>query len=213
MGIHGQAGRNMISQKTVGRLSLYRRLLANLQADGATSIYSYQLAELAGGTAAQVRRDLMVVGYAGNTKRGYDVADLAKSIGSYLDDPAGQRVCLMGVGNLGRALLAFFSGRRRLLSIVAAFDIDPEKVDRVIHGCRCHGVNRIPEVVKAEGITVGIIAVPAAHAQDTADLLVRAGLKGLLNFAPTPLHVPEDVYIEDIDMTMSLEKVAFFARL
>jgi redox-sensing transcriptional repressor len=202
----------MTSEKTIGRLSMYRRLLANLHAEGVASVYSHQLAAMAGGTAAQVRRDLMVVGYSGSPKRGYDVVELAGSIGRFLDDPRGQQCALVGVGNLGRAILAFFSGRRRLLSIVATFDSDPYKVDRVIHGCRCYAVDALPQVAAEQRITVGIITVPAPSAQAVAEVMVRAGLRGILNFAPTPLRVPPGIYIEDIDMTMSLEKVAFFAR-
>lgn len=202
----------MTSEKTIGRLSLYRRLLANLKAEGVASVYSHQLAAMAGGTAAQVRRDLMGVGSSGSPKRGYDVAALAESIAGFLDDPAGQQCALVGAGNLGRAILAYFAGRRRLLSIVAAFDSDPAKVNRVIHGCPCHPVAALAEVAGERKISVGIITVPAGGAQPVADAMVAAGLRGILNFAPTPIRAPAGVYIDDIDMTMSLETVAFFAR-
>ena len=127
-----------ISDKSVERLSLYRRLLMIQLTQGADNVFSHELAALAGSTAAQVRRDLMVVGCSGSPSRGYNVRELMEAIGAFLDAPAGQRVALVGVGNLGRAILAFFGGRRPKLSIVAAFDVDPLKVDRVIHGCRCH---------------------------------------------------------------------------
>ncbi len=201
-----------VSEKNLGRLSLYRRLLNRLQAEGIRNIYSHELARMAGGTAAQVRRDLMAVGSLGSPKRGYSVRELIESIGIFLDAPHGEGAAIVGVGNLGRAIMAYFAGRRPRLSIVAAFDSDPSKVNRVIHGCRCYPVEDIERVVREEGVNVAIITVPAREAQATAETLVRAGVRGLLNFAPVPLRVGPDVYVEDIDMTMALEKVAYFAR-
>jgi redox-sensing transcriptional repressor len=201
----------LVSQKTIGRLSLYRRLLTNT-ADEARYIFSHKLASLAGFTAAQVRRDLMEIGYTGSTTRGYDRAELAGAIGKFLDDPHGTQVALVGIGNIGRAILAYFAGRRPKLAIVAAFDIDPAKTGRVIHGCRCYLLSELPQVAAELDITVGITAVPASAAQDVADALVAAGVTGILNFAPHRLRVPPDVYVEDVDMTTSLEKAAYFSR-
>jgi redox-sensing transcriptional repressor len=130
----------MISDKTIGRLSLYRRAVDKLLADGRTHVYSHDIASVCGVTSAQVRRDLMPTGYSGSPKKGYSIPGLIQSIGSVLDDPEEQKVALVGVGNLGRAILAYFTGRRPNLSIVAAFDRDPNKVNRVIHGCRCYPV-------------------------------------------------------------------------
>jgi redox-sensing transcriptional repressor len=201
-----------VSEKTIGRLSLYRRLLSSLQSDAVSHVHSHQLAALAGGTAAQVRRDMMAVGYTGSPKTGYDVCELAQSIAEFLDAPQGQGVALIGVGNLGRAILAYFSGRRPHLSILAAFDADAYKVNRVIHGCHCYPMQEMPEIIAAQNIRTAILAVPAAEAQTVAQTLVRAGVRGILNFAPMRLRLPKDVYVEDIDMTMSLEKVAYFSR-
>ena len=200
------------SEPTVGRLCLYRALLARLERDGVESVYSHQLATLAGGAASRVRRDLMAVGYDGSPTRGYVVSELLVSIGRFLDAPAREGVALVGVGNLGRALMAFFSGRRPNLAIVAAFDSDPDKAGRVIHGCRCHGMDGLAEVVRGSAIRVAILSVPAAEAQGVADMLIRAGVRGLLNFAPVRLRVPADVFVENMDMAVSLEKVAYFAR-
>jgi len=201
-----------VSQRNVGRLSLYRRLLNQLDAEGARAVYSHELARMAGGTAAQVRRDLMAVGSFGSPKRGYDVKELITHIGEFLDAPGGEGAALVGIGNLGRAIMAYFAGRRPKLAIVAAFDNDPARVNRVIHGCRSYPTGEMEGVIAREGIRMAIITVPAADAQATADALVAAGVKGILNFAPVRLGVPAGVYVEDIDMTMSLEKVAFFAR-
>lgn len=201
----------MVSDKVIGRLSLYRRLLTSLH-DGPQYLFSHELASLVGVSAAQVRRDIMHIGYSGNPNRGYDVAELVKSIEIFIDPKELQFAALVGVGNLGRAILAYFSGRRPKLSIIAAFDIDPARYDRVVHGCQCYAMENLDYIVSQTGINVGIITVPATEAQKVTDMLLNAGVKGILNFAPHPLHVSPDVYVEDIDMTMSLEKVAYFAR-
>jgi redox-sensing transcriptional repressor len=202
----------VIPDKTIGRLSLYRRLLNRLHSEGTRFVYSHQLAALARVTPAQVRRDIMSIGYSGNPNRGYDVLELTESIGQSLDDPQGQKVALVGVGNLGRAILNYFSGRRPRLAIVAAFDNDLRKCDRVVQGCRCYNIEQLPEIVREQGITVGAIAVPATEAQQVSNILVQVGIRGILNFAPVRLHAPANVYVEDFDMTTALEKVAYFAR-
>lgn len=201
-----------VAEQTVGRLSLYRRILERLAAEGAATVCSHELARMARFTAAQVRRDLMSVAATGRPRHGYDVSDLIKAIDNRLDSPVGQRLALIGVGNLGRALLAFFSGRRPKLHLVAAFDDNPEKAGRVLHGCRVYSTVQFADVVASEDISVAILAVPAAAAQKVADLCVQAGVRGILNFAPVRLRVPENVYVLDVDLTTSLEKVAFFAR-
>lgn len=201
-----------ISDKTIGRLSLYRHLLHILGAEGVRHVYSHQLAAVAGASAAQVRRDLMTMRYSGNPARGYDVGGLIDAIGRFLDAPTGEGVALVGVGNLGRAILAYFQGRRPHLAIVAAFDRDPQKVNRVIQGCRCYPVSELAAVVRERGIRVAILTVPAEEAQKTAGELMHAGVRGIINFAPVRLRVLPHVFVEDIDFAMSLEKVAYFAR-
>jgi redox-sensing transcriptional repressor len=203
---------NSVSEKTIGRLSLYRRLLDGLLSEGKHSVYSHELARMAKVSAAQVRRDVMGLGYSGSPVHGYDCRELTKCISRLLDPPKRQNAALIGVGNLGRALLAYFSGRRPNLSIVAAFDNDPVKANRVINGCMCYPVEQIAEIVEKLKVEIGIIAVPASEAQRMAETCVKAGMKGLLNFAPTPLHLPPGVYASDIDLTIALEKVAFFTR-
>lgn len=202
----------MDSPKTIARLSLYRRLLSDCRAEQIERVYSHELARRAGVSAAQVRRDIMALGYSGTPNTGYDVQALAENISVHLDAPEGQQVAMVGIGNLGRAVLAYFSGRRAKLKIVAAFDTDPQKTGRVIHGCRCYDIDEIPRVMPDEDISVGIVTVPSAAAQDIADLLVRSGVQGLLNFAPVPLKVPKNVYVEHMDMAIALDKVAFFAN-
>jgi redox-sensing transcriptional repressor len=202
-----------LTEPQIGRLSLYRRLLQGRQASDGNTIFSHDLAALCGTTAAQVRRDLMTIGFVGSPARGYDVAQLIEAVSRYLDAPGGQTAVLVGVGNLGRAILDYFAARRPNLTIVAGFDVDPHKVDRVLHGVRIYSLDRLAEIVRAHGVTLGVITVPATVAQQTAETMLRAGIRAFLNFAPVPLRLPQRTYVEDMDITTSMEKAAIFGRV
>ncbi len=201
-----------MSVKTIGRLSIYRRVLERLKREGTPSVHSHQLAVKTGASAAQVRRDLMSVGYEGSPKRGYDVSKLLTSLCEFLDGEETAQVVLAGVGHMGQALLAYFGEGRDRISFCAAFDIDPEKTGRVIRGCRCYAMDEMPQVLAAPGLKIGVITVPASAAQAVADRMVECGVSGILNFSPAALRVPPGVYLEDVDLGVALEKVAFFAR-
>jgi redox-sensing transcriptional repressor len=202
---------NETSEKSIERLILYRSLLLQANPESEDGIFSHQIARMAGFTPAQVRRDLMQVGYTGSPAHGYDRGRLIQSIGALVDPPEKREVALAGIGLIGRAILAYFQGRASLLEITAAFDVDPEKTDRVIHGTRCHPASRLPGIVRERGILTGILCVPAAAAQSVADAFVEGGVRGILNYAPTRLLVPRDVYVENRDMIMAVEKVVYFS--
>ena len=201
-----------IPVQTIGRLSLYRRLLLDLSAGGMRQIYSHQLASAAVATPAQVRRDLMVIGFTGSPRRGYAVEELIAAVNAVLAQSVETSVALVGVGNLGRAILAYYTNRQPWVRFVAAFDRDPDKVNRIIHGCRVHAVDQVEDVLGREGIRAAVIAVPAAEAQRVADRLVLAGVRSFLNFAPVRLHLPTGAYVDDMDMTTALDRVAYYAR-
>jgi redox-sensing transcriptional repressor len=201
-----------VPYRTIGRLTLYWRTLRDLASEGNTYIYSHDLASKSRVTAAQVRRDLMVLGYSGTPARGYDIVKLRDYIEAFVFPSSEQKAIIAGVGNIGRALLKFFLGRRPALKIVASLEVNPEKFDRMIHGCPCYSIENAAKVIREQGITVGIIAVPDKEAQFVADAYVDAGIRGILNFARTALHVPSGVYVEDIDLAMSMDRVAYFAR-
>ena len=203
--------RSAIPVNTIGRLSLYRPLLTDQLASGARQVFSHQLAALAVTTAAQVRRDLMTIGFSGSPRRGYVTADLVTAIDDVLVRSVETAVALVGVGNLGRAILAYYANRQPV-RFAAAFDRAPEKTGRVLHGCRCYASDQMTEVVAREKIHVGVIAVPAAEAQAVCDRLVLAGVKGILNFAPVRLRVPAGLHVENVDLMMALDRVAYFAR-
>lgn len=201
--------RNEIPLRTIERLILYRRILRNLERGGVVSVYSHELADRADNTASQVRRDLMLIGYSGVSKRGYLVERLVSEISKVLDDGDKRNIALVGIGNLGRALLAYFNSRQPHFPVVAAFDSDDSKVNRVIGGCRCHHVREFEGKARELDIRLGIITVPAPNAQQVAERMVAAGVEGILNFAPAPLRLPDGVIEDRLDITLALEKLAF----
>jgi len=201
-----------IPMKTIERTTLYRRFLKTLLDQGKAHVFSHELAALAHRQPAQVRRDLMLIGYSGSPARGYDIAALLATMNELLDHPAGQKIALVGVGNLGRAILSYFMGRRSDLIITAAFDTDDAKIHRVISGCRCYPLSELKAVIQREGIRLALITTPADAAQAVADALVAAGVRAIVNWAPQPLRVPADVLVENRDITMSIEKAAYYAK-
>lgn len=201
-----------LPHKTVERLSQYRRSLLLIVSNEKTHVFSHEIAQMLHITPVQVRRDLMLIGYSGNLRKGYDIKELIEMIGNIIDTENGQRVAVVGLGNLGKAFISYFKGKRTKLTMVAAFDINPDKIDKIYDGVPCYHIDRISEIIKKEGITIGIITVPAEQAPGIAEKLVVAGVKGILNYSPKPLNVSPYVYLEEYDMITSLEKVAFFAK-
>ncbi|MCI0512623.1 redox-sensing transcriptional repressor Rex [candidate division KSB1 bacterium] len=201
-----------ISEKSLERLILYRRVLLNLQDSQLRQVFSHQLSMLLGFSSTQIRRDFMALGYSGSPIHGYDLEALLKSLSEFLDAPVKQGVALVGLGHLGRAIIDYFQGRRPRLEISATFDRDPQQVGRIIHGCHCYHIQDLKKIIQNLKILVAIIAIPADEAQEIADLLVQAGIKGILNYAPITLKVPPDVYVENRDMILAVEKVAYQAR-
>ena len=201
-----------LPEKTVERLSQYRRNLLICYSNGKTNIFSHEIANILHITPVQVRRDIMLMGYSGTLRRGYDIKELIARIGEILDFKSTQKVCVVGVGNLGRAIISYFTGKRTKLSIIAAFDINPEKIDRVYAGVHCYHYDRLQEIVKKEKICIGIITTPSNESAKVADNLVISGIKGILNFTPAPVNVSSHVYLEEYDMITSLEKVAYFVK-
>jgi redox-sensing transcriptional repressor len=199
-----------ISSKVMGRLTRYRALLTEYFPKDKIYVFSHELASMMGLSASQVRRDLMCLGYFGVPRYGYEVKELIKHINDVLDASTLHHVAVVGAGNLGRALMAFLESRRATLKIVAAFDDDPGMTNRVINGVPCYSMERVEEMVERHGITIAILCVPGSAAQPVTDRLVKAGIKGILNFAPVPIRIPVGVVLEEIDVTSSLERVAFF---
>jgi len=198
--------------KTVERLSEYRRTLLECLREQRNFIYSHDLAARLHITAVQVRRDLMLIGYSSVLRKGYDVKELIDKIGTIIDAEESINVAVIGIGNLGRAVAGYFKGKRSKLNLVASFDNDPLKVNKVISGVKCFSHNEMERLIKEMNIRIAIITVPPDYAREIAEEAVRFGIKGILNFTTIPLNVPSWVYLEEYDMITSMEKVAYFVK-
>lgn len=201
-----------LPDKTVERLSQYRRNLLICDSKGKEHIFSHEIANIHHITPVQVRRDIMLIGYTGTLRKGYNVKELVALIGEILDKPEGQNIAIIGAGNLGRALIKYFKDRREKLSVLAAFDTNPDKIGTSFAGVKVYPLDQLKQIIKEKNITIGIISVPENEATNIASLLVEAKIKGILNFSPRPVNVPDEVYLEEYDMVTSLEKVAYFAK-
>ena len=203
---------NKLPGRTVERLSEYRRQLLGCLADNKNYIFSHDLAALLHITAVQVRRDLMLIGYSSVLRKGYDIRELIDTIGRIIDSAEGLNVAIIGIGNLGRAVTGYFRGKRSKLNIVASFDNDPQKVNKVISGVKCYHIQDMEQIIKELDIKIAILTIPADFAKSMAEEVVRFGIKGILNFTTIPLNVPSGVYLEEYDMITSIEKVAYFVK-
>ncbi len=201
-----------LPHKTIERLSQYRRALLICAAKGKVHIFSHEIAKIQHITPVQVRRDIMLIGYTGTLRKGYIIQELIDLIGDIIDTKEGLNVAVVGIGNLGRAMINYFNGKRTKLSIVAGFDSNPDKIDRIYSGVKGYHIDQMGEIIKKENIAIAIITVPAGAAPEIADRLVNAGIKGILNYTPKPVQVPSNIYLEEYDMITSLEKVAFFVK-
>jgi len=198
--------------KTVERLSEYRRTLLGCLNEKRNFIFSHDLAARLHITAVQVRRDLMLIGYSSVQRKGYDVRELIDTIGKIIDSEKSLNVAIIGIGNLGRAVAGYFKGKRSKLNIVASFDNDPLKINKVISGVKCYPYQEIERIVKELDIRIAILTVPPDFAKEIAEESVRYGIKGILNFTTISLNVPSDIYLEEYDMITSIEKVAYFVK-
>ena len=198
--------------KTVERLSEYRRTLLECLNEKRNFIFSHDLAARLHITAVQVRRDLMLIGYSSVLRKGYDVRELIDTIGKIIDSEQSVNVAVIGIGNLGRAVAGYFKGKRSKLNLVASFDTDPQKVNKVISGVKCYPYSESERLVRELDIRIAILTVPPDFAVEIAEEAVRFGIKGILNFTTIPLNVPSGVYLEEYDMITSIEKVAYFVK-
>ena len=203
---------NKLPGKTVERLSEYRRTLLGCLSEGRNYVFSHDLAAMLHITAVQVRRDLMLIGYTSVLRKGYDVKELIQTIGNIIDSEDGINVAIIGIGNLGRAVTSYFRGKRSKLNMVASFDNDQQKVNKVISGIKCYHINDMEQVIKDLNIKIAILSVPADYARSTCETIVRYGIKGILNFTTIALNVPQGVYLEEYDMITSIEKVAYYVK-
>ena len=199
-----------ISDKVIGRLSRYRTLLHEFLPGDRTHLFSHEIAAAMRLSDSQVRRDLMTLGTRGVPSHGYEVQGLLQDLDLMLNQTKVHSVAVLGAGSLGRALMATLESSRTNLRIKCAFDNDRAKCNRVYSGVKCHSMEVLEQVVAQEDITLAILCVPTAVAQDLAERLVHAGVKGVLNFSSAALRLPRTIALEEIDIGNQLAKLAYF---
>ncbi|MCY0869613.1 MAG: redox-sensing transcriptional repressor Rex [Firmicutes bacterium] len=203
---------NQLPIATARRLPIYHRYLQTLSSMGKERVSSAEVGQALHIDSATVRRDFSHLGELGKKGYGYSVPYLVEVLQSVLMQDELVHVILVGVGNLGTALCKYNFYRSRQMSIVAAFDVDPEKIGHGVDGIPVFPVDQLVEYVHAHRIDVAILAVPAAVAQATVDLVVGSGIRGILNFSPRTLVVPDEVRVRQIDMTTELQTLVYYLR-
>src|SRR5437867_831076 len=199
-----------IPEMTIRRLSVYTRCLLQLEEDGVKTISSQELAERFNLNSAQVRKDLAYFGEFGVRGIGYYVSSLKAELQRILGLDREWPVALIGFGNLGSALFHYKGFGRQGFRIAVIFDDDPAKTNREANGVPIFATRDLAREVKARGVQIAIVAVPAEAAQSVADQLVAAGIKAVLNFAPTRIRLPRDVRLKDVDLSIELETLSFY---
>lgn len=199
-----------IPQIVIGRLPLYLRTLDMLASESQTVTSSQQLGNRLGITSTQIRKDLSYFGEFGKQGTGYNVQYLRDQLQSILQVDRPWDVVLVGAGDLGRALLHYRDFEERGFSIVAVFDKAKGKIGRKIGKIEIADVVGLAREVKERGVQVAILAVPADEAQDTADVLVKAGVRAILNYAPITLSLPEHVRVHTIDPIRGLQSMTYY---
>ena len=205
--------RSRIPRPTVKRLSFYLRELEGRQERGQHKISSKELGDALGLTDAQVRKDLACFGQFGHPGIGYRVAELIDQLRKILGTDRKWNACVVGAGNIGRAVMAYQRFRRKGFEIVAVFDSDPGVIGHEITGHKVRPMRDLAKLIAEREIKIGILAVPAAAAQAVADQLIDAGVVGILNFAPVRLDVHDAVSVASVDFSVSLEQLAFQVSL
>jgi redox-sensing transcriptional repressor len=198
-----------IADSTVRRLSAYLRLLENSEARGLATISSEELASRGGTTSAQVRKDLSFFGSFGKRGLGYSVPELAGRLREILGLEKEWRVIIIGAGKIGAALAQYRGFRQRGFNILAAYDNSPEKIGNKVEGIPVRDIAQLERDIQRDSPDIVVLTVPSEEAQQVVDRVVKAGIKAILNFAPTQLQAPADVAVKTVNMAMELEGLSF----
>ena len=210
--MNGEKTGKKVPLQTVERMSLYRRVLEDLHRHGVENVYSHQLAEMVRVSSAQLRRDLASFGSFGNISKGYPVYQMILTISRLFGTDSLQNVALIGAGNLGRALLFYRGFEECGFHIAAVFDIDTEKVGRVLAGRRCYPLQELEAVLPDFSITMAILACGPQNLEGLVDRLGKAGIRSILNLVPKQVHGLEGMHVENMDIAAKLEKLSFLNR-
>ncbi len=204
--------RNRIPEATIRRLPIYLRTLSDLVDDQVEVISSAELAEKTGFSSEQIRKDLAYFGAFGVRGVGYSTSHLSQCLRRILGLHKEVKAVLVGAGHLGTALARYNITRHKDVRITAIFDSDPQKTGQYIEGVPIRPIGEMKETIKREGIKMGIIAVPAPEAQKVALKLKEAGVEAILNFAPTKIVPPEGTFVQNVDLTLELQSLAYYVN-
>lgn len=199
-----------ISELTTNRLSIYLRCLSDLVAEGAKTISSEHFAKKFHLNSAQIRKDLAYFGEFGVRGVGYNVVGLRDHLTKILGLDREHSVAIIGAGRLGTALADYYGFQQTNFIVKAMFDADEDKIGNKIGDLEIYNIKNFAEIAKKDNIDVAVIAVPASFAQKVLELVSEAGIKAVLNFAPTPLKNADGVKLNTVDLTTSLESLAYF---
>lgn len=199
-----------VPEATVSRLSIYSRYLEQALENGVDTVSSTDIAKNVGVTPAQVRKDLAYFGEFGTRGVGYKVEELLKYLKRILGINTTWNVAIVGAGNLGTALCRYKGFQRRGFEIRAVFDKDSKKIGKTICGDKkIQDIEKLPQIAREKRITLAIVAVPAHAAQDVVDIIVKSGIKGIINFAPQTVNVPKGVFLRQVDLAAQMEVLTF----
>jgi redox-sensing transcriptional repressor len=201
-----------IPEVVIERLPVYARALAALQARGLEVVSSQDLGDQLGVTPAQIRKDLSYFGRFGKQGRGYNVNRLMDELRSILGLDRQWRMVLIGVGALGRAILHYGGFAPQGFHVIDAFDASPEQIGEEVGALRVRDIAELPDVLRTTRIDIGIVAVPAQHAQEVIETLVAGGIKAILNYAPIAPQVPPGVHVRQIDPVLALQSMTYYLK-
>ncbi|HSD49299.1 MAG TPA: redox-sensing transcriptional repressor Rex [Actinomycetota bacterium] len=201
-----------IPEATVGRLPLYLRALVEMAEGGTSTVSSETLAEATGFNSAKVRKDLSHLGSYGTRGVGYDVAYLIHQVRRELGLTQAWPIVIAGIGNLGQALANYRGFVERGFRTVALVDNDPAKIGNSIDGLSIRSIEDLPDIVREDRAAIGVIATPAATAQEVAEAMVAAGIRSILNFAPAMLTVPRGVSVRKVDLAIELQILTYYEQ-
>lgn len=202
-----------VPEPTIERLSAYLQCVRLMREDGLRTASSAEIAKRTGINAAQLRKDLSYFGEFGTPGLGYDLRELELHLSRIMGLDQNRDVLLVGAGNLGRALSTYTGFGRRGFRMVAAFDVDESKIGQEFGGVRVYHLKELPRVNAELHAEVGVVAVPAPAAQDAVDALVGAGVKAILNFAPTSIVVRSGITVRNVDLTSQMEVLSYYLRV
>lgn len=201
-----------VPEATVGRLPLYLRALVEMAENGTVTVSSETLAEATDVNSAKVRKDLSHLGSYGTRGVGYDVAYLIHQVRRELGLTQAWPIVIAGIGNLGQALANYRGFVERGFRTVALVDDDPAKIGTQVDGLQIRSMTELPDIVREHQAAIGVIATPAAAAQEVADSMVAAGIRSILNFAPAMLSVPQGVSVRKVDLAIELQILTYYEQ-